>query len=210
MDQVIWMGVMSNPGIRSKWRTLAVPTRHPADMAVAATRRSWGPISVPDEARPAQRRACTRATSRSKDSVGNAARTASTKAARRPRCSSVALCTPCNSSEAVIAAIATSSRTPSSDSKRWVISGIARAAGRPGMARSSSMKTVVSRTVPMDRAVWVQQNRALLPCPRRTLDRAAQLAPAVRAPRRGVVRDARRPCAHDRRGARSRRPLAPG
>jgi CBS domain-containing protein len=90
-DQVSDISLASRPGMRPKWRMLAVPTRQPADIAVAATMRSCAPTSTPDEARPAQSRAWTRATSRSKESTGNASSTAATNASRRARCSSVAL-----------------------------------------------------------------------------------------------------------------------
>ena len=50
-DQLSEIGVTCSPGMRSKWRVLAVPMRHPLDIAVAATIRSCAPTSVPDEAR---------------------------------------------------------------------------------------------------------------------------------------------------------------
>jgi hypothetical protein len=133
-------------------------------MAVAATSRSWVPTSAPDVAKPAHSLAWARAARRSKESVGNAASTASTNAARLPRCSAVALCTPCNSSEAVIAAIPTSSFSPSCDSKRSATSVMACLAGRSRRARSNSMKTVVSRIVPMDRPALARRRRLGL-CP---------------------------------------------
>lgn len=89
------MAVTLRPGISSKWRVLVVPTHQPTDTAVAATIRSCAPTSVPDAVRPAHILAWVRAASRSNGREGNAASTASTKASRRPRCSLLALCTPC-------------------------------------------------------------------------------------------------------------------
>jgi hypothetical protein len=103
----------SSSGMRSKCFTLAVPTRQPAVIAVAATSRSCAPTSIPDGASPAHRRACARAASRSNGNGGNAVSTPSTNAARRARCSGVARCTPWSSSDAVMAAIPTSSADPS-------------------------------------------------------------------------------------------------
>lgn len=75
------MGVTFSPGMRSKWRALALPTRQPTDTAVAATIRSCDPISVPDEARLAHSLACVRAARMSKGSAGKL----QARPPRRPR-----------------------------------------------------------------------------------------------------------------------------
>jgi Glutathione S-transferase, N-terminal domain len=57
------------PGMRGKLRSSRVATVEPVAKAVAAMSRSWVPTLTPLAANSAQRRACTRATTRSKGST---------------------------------------------------------------------------------------------------------------------------------------------
>jgi hypothetical protein len=178
-------------------------TEGPAVMAVAATSRSCAPTSIPDEASPAHRRACARAVSRSNGNGGNATSTASTNASRRARCPGVARCTPCSSSDAVMAAMPTSSVGPSCSSRRLLASFIAPGAGRRRMVRSSSMKTVVSRSVPMDFPEQARLRRGRPPYPRRIQDREALRWPAGPVPLAEAFRgEPGERSQHDRQGER--------
>ena len=177
------MASTSRPTMRSKCRRLAVPTRHPAEMAVAATMPVVRPDVLPGSGEVSP-------------DAGMRTSGQELKGQRRERgydrlnegltagpVPGDARCTPCSNSEAVTAAMPTSSSGPSCSSSRPPTSAMAFAAGRARTARSRSMKTVVSRSVPTGHPEVALRRRARPPCRPRNRDRAGPRRRAAPVPR---------------------------
>jgi hypothetical protein len=77
------------------------------------------------------------------------------------------------------------------------------AAANVRVARSNSMKTVMSRTVPTDQMALPLPSRARLPCPQRTLDRGLQHSLAGQARLPSVAPGVPTQCAGGRLDGRS-------